>query len=78
METRSFLSQLERGKVANATTAKRPDTGSKDQKAARHAPYSAKMPPIAGPISVATPNIAEIRPMARPHRRSGNTTRVRP
>ena len=48
------------GSDSQATSVKPAMIGVVDQNAPRHQPISAKMPPISGPISAATPQMAEI------------------
>lgn len=64
------------GSMRKARPAKASVTGTTDQKAARHAPSSANTPPTAGPISVATPHMADVSAMARGHSGSAKTMRI--
>ncbi|MNL45636.1 hypothetical protein D3C87_1682970 [compost metagenome] len=67
-----------RGNVEKASAARSAVNGSSDQKAARQVANSANMPPTAGPISVAVPQVAEIRPMARVQSTGAKTRRMTP
>ena len=61
------------GKMRKVNAAYSAMIGSRMPKAQRQACNSAKMPPTAGPTSVAMPHIAEISAMARGHNRCSNT-----
>ena len=66
-------------RLGNTTTASRANsvaTGISDQNAARHMPSSANTPPTAGPMSVATPHIPEIKAIARGHKASLKTSLI--
>ena len=50
--------------------------GTSTKKAQRQASICAKAPPMAGPISVETPQTLEIKAKARPHRCCGKASRI--
>ncbi|MNM47605.1 hypothetical protein D3C81_585770 [compost metagenome] len=69
-------SALRLGSTMPASSANNTATGISDQKAARQAPSSAKIPPTAGPTNVATPHMPETSAIARGHRASAKTSRI--
>ncbi|GEM_PF-3997998 len=64
------------GRTFDASSANNTATAVTDQNAARHTPHSAKTPPTAGPINVATPHIPETRAIARGQSDSSNASRI--